>query len=221
MIYAIIPARKGSKRIKNKNLKKFAGVPIIKRTIDLCNKLKFFDKIIISSDCSKILNLTKKIPNTYQILRSKQLSDDYTSTISVIKNVISKINVEKNSIIFCIYPTSVFLKKKSLVQALKVIQKDENNFVFSAKKYAHPIERSFYKKKKLYFLKKKSISKRSQDLKYFYHDAAQFYGGSTIAWKKKEIINKNSNFIEIPLNESHDIDTIEDWKFAEKLWKIL
>ena len=77
------------------------------------------------------------------------------------------------------------------------------------------------KKKKLYFFKKKFISKRSQDLKIFYYDAAQFYGGSIIAWKKKEIINKNSNFIEIPFNESHDIDTIADWKFAEKLWKIL
>ena len=119
MIYAIIPARKGSERIKNKNLKKFVGVPIIKRTIDLCNKLKIFDKIIISSDCSKILNLTKKLPNTFQILRSKKLSNNYTSTISVIKNVISKINVEKNSKIFCIYPTSVFLKKKKFNSSFK------------------------------------------------------------------------------------------------------
>ena len=184
MIYAIIPARKGSKRIKNKNLKKFAGVPIIKRTIDLCNKLKFFDKIIISSDCSKILNLTKKIPNTYQILRSKQLSDDYTSTISVIKNVISKINVEKNSIIFCIYPTSVFLKKKSL-SSLKIYPKDKK-FCILAKKYAHPIERSFYKKK-LYFMKKKFISKRSQDLKIFIMMRHNFMEEVQLLGKKKRL----------------------------------
>ena len=118
MIYAIIPARKGSERIKNKNLKKFAGVPIIKRTIDLCNKFKIFDKIIISSDCSKILNLTKKLPNTYQILRSKQLSDNYTSTISVIKNVISKINIEKFDNFLHISYVS-FLKKKKFDPILK------------------------------------------------------------------------------------------------------
>ena len=143
---------KRKRRIKIKT-KKFVGVPIIKRTIDLCNKFKIFDKIIISSDCSKILNLTKKLPNTYQILRSKQLSDNYTSTISVIKNVISKINIEKNSIIFCIYPTSVFLKKKSLIQSLKFIQKYKKILYFRLK--SMPIQlKDLLQKKKLYFMKK-------------------------------------------------------------------
>ena len=58
---AIIPARSGSKRIKNKNLVDFNGKPIIKYTIDNAKKSKLFDKIHISTDCNKIQNYLKTL----------------------------------------------------------------------------------------------------------------------------------------------------------------
>ena len=57
---AIIPARSGSKRIKNKNLVDFNGKPIIKYTIDNAKNSNLFDKIHVSTDCNKILNFLKK-----------------------------------------------------------------------------------------------------------------------------------------------------------------
>ena len=57
---AIIPARSGSKRIKNKNIKKFLGTNLINYSVDACIESNIFKKIHISTDSSKILNLLKK-----------------------------------------------------------------------------------------------------------------------------------------------------------------
>ena len=59
-IIAIIPARGGSKRIKNKNLVNFLGKPIINYGIDAAMQTKIFDKIFVSTDSLKIQNTVKK-----------------------------------------------------------------------------------------------------------------------------------------------------------------
>ena len=59
-ILCVIPARKGSKRLKHKNIKKLYGKPIIEYTIDAAIKSKLFSKIVISSDIHKLQKLCKK-----------------------------------------------------------------------------------------------------------------------------------------------------------------
>jgi CMP-N-acetylneuraminic acid synthetase len=59
-IICIIPARKGSKRLKNKNIKDFYGKPIISQVIQKLKKFKIFEKIYVSTDCTKIANIAKK-----------------------------------------------------------------------------------------------------------------------------------------------------------------
>ena len=56
---AIITARKGSKRIKNKNIKKFLGKPIIYYSIKILQKTKLFDEIIVSTNCEITEKLSK------------------------------------------------------------------------------------------------------------------------------------------------------------------
>ena len=59
MHIAIIPARSGSKRIKNKNIKKFINEPIIAKTIKIVRKFNKFDKIYVSTNSNKIKNSRK------------------------------------------------------------------------------------------------------------------------------------------------------------------
>ena len=68
---------------------------------------------------------------------------------------------------------------------------------------------------------KKNYSKRSQDLKDTYHDAGQFYWGSYKSWLNEKLIftNKSSIYL-LPRLRVQDIDNIEDWKIAEKLYKL-
>ena len=60
MIVAIIPARGGSKRIKNKNIINISGKPMIHHTIQILKKTEIFDKIIVTTDSPKIQKISKK-----------------------------------------------------------------------------------------------------------------------------------------------------------------
>ena len=84
----IIPARAGSKRIPNKNIKKFNGKPIIYYPLSEIKNSKIFDEIIVSSDSKKILNLVKKLGFKECFIRPKSLSNDYVDTQAVILHAI-------------------------------------------------------------------------------------------------------------------------------------
>ena len=71
-IIAIIPARGGSKRIKNKNLVNFFGKPMINYSLELAINSKIFDKIFVSTDSKKIIQTVKKKKIDISFLRSKK-----------------------------------------------------------------------------------------------------------------------------------------------------
>lgn len=220
-IIAIIPARSKSKRIKKKNIKKFINKPIILHTIEKLKKMKNFDLIAVSSDSNQILKIARTGGADYFIKRPKNISDDQTDTKTVILHSITELEKKfQLNKIFCIYPTSVFLSLKSIKEAIK-LEKKRGNFVLSAVKYNHPIQRSFLennKKIKLNFPKK--IASRTQDLKNNYHDAAQFYLASKQNWiRSNSIISNKASFIKLSKLEVHDIDEPDDWKYAELLFK--
>ena len=87
-ILCTICARGGSKEIKNKNIIKLRGKPLIYHTIKQAKKSRIFDKIVCSSDSIKILKIAKKNNLDYLILRSKKLSIDQSPKIDVIKNAL-------------------------------------------------------------------------------------------------------------------------------------
>ena len=83
-VLAIIPARAGSKGIKNKNLIDFGGRPLLEWSIDAGNDCVFIDDIAISSDSNEILSIGKKSGLDKLILRPKELSTDEASSIDVV-----------------------------------------------------------------------------------------------------------------------------------------
>ena len=70
-------------------------------------------------------------------------------------------------------------------------------------------------------LNKKNYKKRSQDLKQIFHDAGQFYWATKKTWiNKKMVFDEKSSIFLLPRLRVQDIDTLEDWKIAEKLYKL-
>ena len=68
----------------------------------------------------------------------------------------------------------------------------------------------------------KHYNSRSQDLEGAFHDAGQFYWGLTDAWlKNKPVISENATPLLIPRNRVQDIDTLEDWQIAERMFWII
>ena len=221
---AIIPARANSKRIKNKNIKKFFSKPIIYYPIQAAKKSKCFDKIFVSTDSNKIANISKKYGAEVPYTRPKNIADDKTSTSVVISHFIKFLlkKGEKFDYVCCIYPTAVFANSKNLIYAFKNIKKKNINYVFTVSEFNHPIERSFslIGNKISKTMKKKFFLSRTNELKKRYHDAGQFYFGKTSSFLKKyPIFQKNCMVIKMKKNFHIDINDISDWKLAELMFK--
>ena len=86
----IIPAKGYSKRIKEKNIKKFHGKPIISYTLSTAKKSKLFKKIHVSTESKKIKRIVEHLGYKIDFLRPKSLSKNNTPTIDVLKYVFNR-----------------------------------------------------------------------------------------------------------------------------------
>lgn len=219
MNIAIIPARIGSKRIFQKNIKFFYGKPIILHTLNKVVKSKIFDEIIVTSDSKKVF----KIVNNKNILfhkRSAKTSDDRASTISAINSCIDYFNFNSEDNICCIYPCSVFIKKDDLKRTLSILNKNPNNFITPVLKYTHPIQRSFKldSKNKVLLNNRNNTLSKTQKFKSNFHDAGQFYWAKKKIWSRSVSILQNSLAYKLSVWGAVDIDDDETWKKAEILY---
>lgn len=217
---AIIPARIGSKRIKNKNIKIFFDKPMIYWTIKKIKKSRIFDLIVVSSDSNKILELSKRYGADITIKRLKNLSNDKSKTFDVIKHAIKfleKLNLKINNV-SCIYPCTPFLKIEDLKKSFAILKKNPKKLIMSIAKYSHPIERAFKltRTKRIIFNNKKFKNYRTQEFMSHFYDAGQFY---SFKYNLKDIENSKRIGLELPCWRVIDIDTIDDWKKAEIMFK--
>jgi len=216
-ILAIIPARAGSKRIPNKNIKKFFGKEIIKYPIEAVLSVDIIDELIVSTDSEDIKKISKKSGASVPFMRSDENSDDFATTYDVIEEVINKCS-KKYDIICCVYPTSVFVSKEILTEAITLLLKTPNaTSIASVLEYSHPIQRSLISKSGFLISNHpENYNSRSQDLEVNYHDAGQFYVFKTSnVLNEKKLITKQCIPFVINPNQAHDIDTYDDWELAE------
>lgn len=225
MIIAIIPARKNSKRIKNKNIKKFFKKPIISYSIHAAKKSKLFDKVIVSTDCKKIAKISKLYGAEVPFLRPKELSDDFTGSNDVIKHAINFLrkNNKRITYVCCLYPAAPLVTPELLKKGFKLLKKNKTNFCFVATKFEAPIDRRVIVKKnlKVTLSNKKYLRRRAQDLKTYYYDAGQFYWAKPESFVKyDDILGTSSSALVVSPYEVSDINDIDDWKIAEAKFKI-
>src|SRR6056297_3212044 len=142
---AIIPARGGSKRIPNKNIKDFSGKPIIAYSIELALNSGLFDEIMISTDSKQIAQIAKNYGAKVPFLRSKQNSDDFAGTVDVLVEVLENYK-NKTGQIFkvgcCIYPTSPLLTIKNLKKGLDLLLEYNLFTTFPVTEFSYPVLRS-------------------------------------------------------------------------------
>jgi pseudaminic acid cytidylyltransferase len=224
MIFAIIPARGGSQRIKKKNIKKFYSKPILYWTIKALKQSRLFSKIILTTDDNQIKKTGEQLGFDYIISRPSNLADNYTPTKPVVEHAIRVLKKKfKIKYACCVYPCNPFLNSLDLKKSFNILKKNKNKFVFPITEYMHPVQRAFKLAKKniLIFFSKKYELTRTQDLVKSYHDAGQFYWGSVNNWLSKKKMHSNGIGLPIPKWRVVDIDNLQDWKRAELLFKIL
>lgn len=223
---AIIPARGGSKRIPNKNIKEFLGKPIISYSIECALNSELFETVMVSTDSDEIKNLSQKLGASIPFTRSNKNADDFASTADVLLEVIEE--YEKQNIYFdfacCIYPTAPFVSPMLLSEGKELLLDKNFDTVFSVVSFSYPIQRALKltAENKAMMFQPEHENSRSQDLDQAYHDSGQFYWFNVQALKRqKKLWTDNTGVIVLPESKVHDIDTQEDWKIAELKYKLL
>lgn len=226
MNVAVIPARGGSKRIPQKNIKEFCGKSIISWPIEEARRSGLFQKIIVSTDDKEIADTSRNFGAEIPFMRPTELSDDYCSTGEVMAHAVSWMNNNNWEIenICCIYSTAVFFNIEDIKSGYTIFNNGNWSYVFSATDYEYPIFRSFKQHLDggVEMIFEDNFEKRSQDFPIALHDATQFYWGKSHAWLKNlKMFDRHSHPIKIPRWRVQDIDTEDDWIRAEIMFDML
>ena len=221
---AIIPARGGSKRIPQKNIKLFLGKPIISYSIKAAIKSKLFDEIMVSTDDNEIKEISEKLGAKVPFMRTKKNSNDYATTPEVISEVLKNYLKSGKSFdyVCCIYPAAPLIRWKKILEGYELIKTENFNSVLTLAQYSTPIQRALkINNQKVEMILPENEYSRSQDLEKTFYDAGQFYWISQDFFLKNDkIFNENTGGILLSQLETQDIDNLEDFELAALKFKI-
>ena len=225
MKLAVIPARGGSKRIPRKNIREFAGKPMIAHAISAAKQLGLFEHIVVSTDDEEIARIAREWGAETPFIRPEDLADDYTPTVPVIAHAITACQALGWSIdyVCCIYPGVPFIQADDLKHALELLQTSQAAYSFPVTEFPSAIQRALRRLpdgKMQPFYPEFELT-RTQDLEPAFHDAGQFYWGKADAWITNEKIHRGGVGLSIPSWRAVDIDTPDDWARAELIYKLL
>lgn len=226
-ILAIIPARSGSKRLPGKNILQLGNLPLISFTINSARKSKLINKIFISTDSKQIAKICESKGIKVPTLRPKKLSQDKTSSVSVIQHALSYLQKNENyvpDIILLLQPTSPFRTSQLIDKSIRLLIKSKASSVISVKKNKTELKNSFYYRNEI-LLPYQKISKKQSSMK---NSELFFPTGSIYVFWKKTLQDYNSIYgpkikpIFSKQPETIDIDDIFDL-FVSKMvllhWK--
>jgi N-acylneuraminate cytidylyltransferase len=226
MRIAVIPARGGSKRIPRKNIRPFAGRPIIAYSIDAARNSGLFGKVVVSTDDDEIAEVARRAGAEVPFMRPKELADDHTGTNAVVKHALAWFAAwdEHFDPVCCIYATAPFITVRSLREGLHKLEQSGRSFALSVTSYPFPIQRAIRINREgaIEAFAPEHVFSRSQDLDPAYHDAAQFCWGRAQAFLDDVVgLSPATVPVVLPRHKVQDIDTPEDWRRAEIAFEIL
>lgn len=226
MKVAIIPARGGSKRIPRKNIRSFAGKPMIGYAIEAALASGQFDQVIVTTDDDGIAEVAVEHGAGVPFRRPAELADDYTPTVPVIQHAIGACQSLGWDVTHacCIYPGVPFIRGADLAAAYELLEAGGGEgYTFPVTCFPSPIQRALKRDDtgKVAPFNPEYVSTRTQDLEPAYHDAGQFYWGRSGTWLAGLNIHANGRVIVLPEWRVVDIDTPADWERAEALYRAI
>ena len=215
-ILGIIPARGGSKGIKNKNIYPIIGKPLIHFSIEKLIATKIFSKLVLTTDSEKIINKCKKFQKLSIIKRPKKLASPTSSTEKAILHVLKNLN-EKYDLILLIEPTAPLISIKTIKNLIKIFKNEKKtNLAFCIKK----ITNSYGAFDGKNFVFKNELKRRRQDRKPIFLEGFGLYGVRTNYFKKhKKLYNKSVRAMLINEIETLDINYKHDLFLFESILK--
>ena len=228
-VLAIITARGGSKGIPKKNLFPLNGKPLIEYTISAAKKAKKLDRIILSTDCTEIANVAKKLDLEVPFLRPKELASDEASSRDVIIHAIDFFEKREGYIpdaVMILQPTSPFRTSEDIDNCIKLLEDNvEVDSIVSIVKVPHSYspESAFLigeDKKVVPINSNVSVFRRQEKQQYYARNGAAVYISRVEVFQNSNIggvLGKKVIGYEMSLVSSIDIDSFEDLYIADSL----
>ncbi len=227
-----IPARQGSKGIRDKNFKKLNGKPLIDYTLKFAKKIRKKEKsstIFFSTDSKKYLNYSSKKGNKFNYLRPKRLSGNNSNIMDAIFHGVEWLKEKKLHFdtILLLQPTSPFRRIKEAMKVINNFKKmNKKSLVSVTKMSEHPFKCLKVKKNKWNFLEKnkKNLFRRQQykksEIEYYFIDGTYYIS-------KLKFLNKNKTFVKegktniylLKGKRPPDIDEFSDFQITELFYK--
>lgn len=224
---AIIPARGGSKRILNKNIRDFCGKPMIAHILQTASESGLFDEIHVSTDSETICKTVERLGFNIKFMRPAELADDHTPIMPVLRYVTETYAScgRQFDQVWLLMACAPLVRSSDLQQAAQLFdQAGGASPVLSVSEYPVPIEWAFSRAAdgKMAPVQPGMFAVRSQDLEKKYFDAGVFVVFPAQTVQKSEGAGSDTGFIGyvIPKGSAVDIDDDADWLLAEALYQL-
>ena len=165
----------GSKRIPGKNIRDFAGKPLISYSIEATRKSGIFDHVFVSTDSPDIARVASEYGAEIPFIRGSDIADDFTGTDAVVFDTlqrITKLGIHADYVC-CVYATAPFIRPADLKKGFDILCSCEECSAFTVTTFPAPIFRALKMNEHdtLEMVWAKHRMTRSQDLPECFHDA--------------------------------------------------
>ncbi len=225
-VLAVIPARGGSKRIPRKNIRDFAGRPILAWPIAAARDSGLFDTVMVSTEDDAIADAARAAGAEVPFLRSPATADDHSTLLDVLAEVVAAYRDQGRTFdtVCCLLATAALVTPEGLKHGHELFASGEFDSVFPVVRFGSPIQRALRRDAagQTAMLAPEHYASRSQDLEPAYHDAGQFYWMSAAAClaKTPTFSGRAGSFV-VDETAVQDIDTLTDWRLAELKFAML
>jgi len=223
-ILVIIPARGGSKRISNKNIRNFLGKPLIAHTILQAKSNKLIDRVIVDTDSPKIASVAKKYGAEAPYLRPKHLAGDKAQVVEAIIHLLNRLKKDEGyaPTHIVILQTTSPLREHRDIQACWNLMKRTNASTVLTIAPTHP--RLYYLDNKSNIILANKKTSKSSNIQqwppaYLLNGCFVYIVKTSAFLKEKAVITKKTKAVICPKWRSVDLDTPEEWVMAEVLYK--
>jgi len=218
-LLALIPARGGSKGIPRKNIKLLAGKPLLGWSFDAAKSVKFVDRIVVSTDDEEIANVARSLGAEVPFIRPAEYSDDKAAGILPVLHALDQL--PQYDWVLLLQPTSPLRSKEDIEGIVQLcIEEGAPSAVSISKVDKHPYwmyQRNDLKRLVPIVSHGTEIASR-QDLPVTYSlNGALYLANREWLLSHKTLIGQDTVGYVMPPERSVDIDTINDWRWAEYL----
>ena len=224
---AVVPARGGSKRIPNKNIRDFCGQPMITHVLMAARTSRLFDTIHVSTESESIRDVAITFGFAPDFSRPNEFADDHTPIMPVLRYVAEEYAKRGQTFdeIWLLMACAPLIDANDLCKAAALLQgSGTKDPLLAVSEYPAPIEWAFSRSENgaLKPVQAGMFAIRSQDLEKHYFDAGSFAAFPAERVLQSEGAGSDSGFIGYPLPKGSaiDIDDEQDWQLAEAIYGV-